>query len=51
MLWPRLRFRIHPGLVKRLLSLGMTPQPSTSNTKDELIKRDLALWANLVQEK
>lgn len=41
----------HPDVVKRLLTLGMTPQPSTSKSMDDLIKSDLALWARVVKEK
>lgn len=41
----------HPDVVQRLLTLGMTPQASTSKAMDDLIKRDLEQWARLIREK
>lgn len=41
----------NPDVVKRLLTLGMTPQPSTSKAMDEIMKHDLALWARVVKDK
>lgn len=41
----------NPDVVKRLLTLGMSPQPSTSKAIDELIKSDMALWAKVVKDK